>query len=173
MADEPIDDTPPGERPMEMDAEKIGNGLVNVVLGALILWVAQTTFHHSGELAAVDQKFDGVMVQTDNVRSRVDHVMDELNTRTQSRFTSEDGEKLASDVGDLASLVASLERRLVDRMTELHLKVIALETQSIDHHEIVQLRTDLERIQAGISAGFGARYVAGRRGVDGAAEFTR
>ena len=58
-------------------------------------------------------------------------------------------------------------------MTELHLKVIALETQSIDHHEIVQLRTDLERIQAGISAGFGSRYVAGRRGADGAAEFTR
>lgn len=158
---------------MELDAEKIGGGLVNLVLGALILWVAQTTFHHSGELAAVDQKFDSVMVQTDNVRSRLDHVMDEVSSRTQARFTSEDGEKLASEINRIANTVNVLERRLVDRMSELHLKVIALETQSIDHHEVVQLRTDLERMQASFGATLGTRYVAGRRSVDRAPALTR
>lgn len=135
-----------------MEAEKLGNGLVNVVLGALILWVAQTTFQHSGELAGVDQKFDGLQAQHDNLRDRMDALMEDVSERTRSRFTSEDGEKISARVEQVNALVNDLERRLAQRVTELQLKVIAIQTQGADQRELSRLRTDLERLNASLGA---------------------
>lgn len=133
-----------------MEIDNLGNGLVNVVLGALILWVAQTTFQHSGELAGVDQKFDGINAQQDNLRARLDTLMSDLNDRTRSRFTSEDGDKLASKVEEVSDFVADLERRIADRVTDIRLKVIALQTQGVDQREVARLRTDVERLHASL-----------------------
>lgn len=135
-----------------MEADKLGSGLVNVVLGALILWVAQTTFQHSGELAGFNQKFDGLQAQHDNVRDRMDALMEAVNERTRSRFTSEDGEKIAARIEQVGSTVADLERRLAQRVTELQLKVIAIQTQGADQRELARLRTDLERLNASLGA---------------------
>ena len=52
--------------------DRLGGGLINLVLGALILWVGQTTFRHAGLLASVDQKFEGVGNQFDAVDQRHD-----------------------------------------------------------------------------------------------------
>lgn len=153
-----------------MEIDNLGNGLVNVVLGALILWVAQTTFQHSGTLAGVDQKFDSVTVQQDNLRQRLDNLLADLNNRTRSRFTREDGDKLAAEVEEVSQYVADLERRLADRVTDVRLKLIALQTQGVDQRELSRLRTDVERLHAGlyppgaasgpVSAPFGRANVA-------------
>lgn len=131
-----------------MEAEKLGSGLVNVILGALILWVAQTTFQHSGELAGVDQKFSGLQSQQGSIRDRLDTFMEDLNNRTRSRFTREDGDKMADQIDGMAAKVGDLERRIADRLTELQLKVIALQTQGVDQRELSGLRTDLARLHA-------------------------
>ena len=146
-----------------MEAEKLGNGLVNVVLGALILWVAQTTFQHPGELAGVDQKFDGLQAQHDNLRDRMDALMEDVSERTRSRFTSEDGEKIAGRIEQVNALVNDLERRLAQRVTELQLKVIAIQTQGADQRELSRLRTDLERLNASLGAGATGPVSIGQR----------
>lgn len=133
-----------------MDTEKLGGSLVNLVLGALILWVAQTTFQHSGELAGADQKYESLQAQHDSVRDRLDSLMHTLNDRTRSRFTREDGEKLAGRVEDATDLVTDLERRFADSLTDLRLKVIALQTQGVDQRELGRLRTDVERLHASL-----------------------
>lgn len=140
-----------------MDTEKLGGSLVNVVLGALILWVAQATFQHSGELAGVDEKFDSLQAQHDNVRDRLDSLMNAVSERTRSRFTAEDGDKLDTRINQTLDTVTNVERRLVERVTELQLKVIALQTQGVDQRELSRLRTDLERLHAGL-------YPAGANG---------
>lgn len=133
-----------------MEAEKLGGSLINVVLGALILWVAQTTFQHSGELAGVDQKFEGLQTQHDSVRDRLDGLMQSLNERTRSRFTREDGDKMIGRIEEVSGTVDDLERRLADRVTELQLKVIALQTRGVDQRELSLLRTDLARLHASL-----------------------
>ncbi|MEO0531769.1 MAG: hypothetical protein AAF266_14510 [Planctomycetota bacterium] len=140
-----------------MDTEKLGGSLVNVVLGALILWVAQTTFQHSGELAGVDEKFGSLQAQNDNLRDRLDGLMHDVGERTRSRFTAEDGDKMGERIEQTVQLVTAVERRIAERVTELQLKVIALQTQGVDQREVGRLRTDLERLQAGL-------YPAGANG---------
>ncbi len=155
-----------------MEAEKLGGSLINVVLGALILWVAQTTFQHSGELAGVDQKFEGLQTQHDSVRDRLDALMHTLNERTRSRFTREDGDKLVDHMNEVAGMVDDLERRLADRVTELQLKVIALQTRGVDQRELSLLRTDLARLNASLgSAGATGPVSASLRRPDVAQRF--
>lgn len=133
-----------------MDTDRLGGSLVNVVLGALILWVAQTTFQHSGQLAGTDQKYENLQAQHDTVRNRLDAFMDTLNDRTRSRFTREDGDKLAGRIEDTSDLVAELERRLGQTVTELRLQVIALQTGGAGQRELGRLRTDVERLHASL-----------------------
>ena len=47
--------------------ESVSGGLMNIILGALILWVGQTTFEHAGQLASVDKRFEGVGHQFETV----------------------------------------------------------------------------------------------------------
>lgn len=133
-----------------MDTEKLGGSLINVVLGALILWVAQTTFQHSGELAGTDQKYENLQAQYESQRNRLDTLMNTLQDRTRSRFTREDGDKLAGRIEDTSELVNSLERRLVETVTELRLQVIALQTGGAGQRELGRLRTDVERLHASL-----------------------
>lgn len=133
-----------------MDTEKLGSGLINVVLGALILWVAQTTFQHSGQLAGTDQKYESLQTQHDSVRDRLDSLMHALNDRTRSRFTREDGERLASRIDESSDAVALLERRIGGTVTDLRLQVIALQTGGAGQRELGRLRTDVECLHASL-----------------------
>lgn len=133
-----------------MDTEKLGGSLINVVLGALILWVAQTTFQHSGELAGTDQKYENLQTQHDTVRDRLDALMHTLNDRTRSRFTREDGERLAARIEDTSDLMNTLERRIGESVTDLRLQVIALQTGGAGQRELGRLRTDVERLHASL-----------------------
>ncbi len=135
-----------------MDYDKIGGGLVNLVLGALILWVGQTTFRHAGMLASIDQKYTAVETHHDNLRARLDGHITQLNERTRSRFTREDGDKLRQQVDEVTMLVDALERRMLDRVTALQLKVIALETQRRDHGEMAKVNIELAKLRSQLGA---------------------
>lgn len=134
--------------------DRFGGSLVNVILGALILWVGQTTFRHAGLLASVDERFestghqfDAINTRHETLRHRVESVTSETVERTRSRFTREDAEKMAARIKELQDRHSMLERQLVDRVTNLQLKVIALETHGSNHQELAMLRNEVKRLQ--------------------------
>ena len=52
--------------------DRMGGSLINAILGALILWVGQTTFRHAGFLAGVDERFITRQAEDDDVEKRTD-----------------------------------------------------------------------------------------------------
>lgn len=135
--------------------DRFGGSLVNVILGALILWVGQTTFRHAGLLASVHERFDGVSLQFnavdsrhDTLRERLEQVTSQTTERTRSRFTREDADKMAQRIKEIHEMHTDLERQLVDRVTSLQLKVIALETHGSDSQKVASLRAEVERLRA-------------------------
>jgi Skp family chaperone for outer membrane proteins len=144
---------------MSTTINRLAGGLINVVLGALILWVGQTTFRHAGILAGVDEKLNGVDHKFEDMEKRqegmknwLEKVVTDMKDSTRSQFTAKDGDKLVAQVRLAEQFTADLERRFVERINALDLKLATLATQ---HHgsqevstlkmEIAQLRSDLTR----------------------------
>ncbi len=147
--------------------DRLGGSLMNLVLGALILWVGQTTFRHAGLLASVNERFESVGLQFsavdarhETMRERLAQVTSETTERTRSRFTREDGDKMAQRLKEIHAMHSSLERQLVDRVTRLQLKVIALETHGSDSHEISRLRSEVQRLHTEVARQQAGRHVA-------------
>ena len=137
-----------------MDYDKLGGGLVNLVLGALILWVGQTTFKHAGMLAGIDQKYNSVETHHETLRARLDSHISQLNEKTRSRFTREDGDKIRQQLEEETALIDDLERRMTERLTALQLKVIALETRRVEHTELAQVNYQLRQLQSQLRGGY-------------------
>ncbi len=130
--------------------DRFGGSLVNVILGALILWVGQTTFRHAGLLASVDERFESTGHQFDAIDGRLQMLRQQIaetETRTRSRFTREDAEKMSGRIKELESILSDLERQLTQRVTNLQLKVIALETNGSNNQELAMLRTEVQRLR--------------------------
>ena len=135
--------------------DRVSGGFVNAILGALILWVGQTTFRHAGELASVSERFDGVGHQFDAVdkrheslRQRLEETLVQLNDRTRSRFTREDGDKIVFQIKEIDDQQTSFERQMLERLTGLQLKLIALETRGNSAQELASLRAEVGRLRA-------------------------
>ena len=81
--------------------EKIGGSVMNLVLGALIVWVGQTTFQHAGILAGVDEKFATIDKQFqdgdkrhESMRKWLETVVTDMKDNNRSQFTAKEGDKL-------------------------------------------------------------------------------
>jgi septal ring factor EnvC (AmiA/AmiB activator) len=149
--------------------DRFGGSLVNIILGALILWVGQTTFLHAGQLASADERFQSVNLQFNAVDGRhatlrelLEQASSETHDRTQSRFTKEDGEKLEASIKELQDVQIVLERQLTQRVTNLQIQLTALEANGGNQHEISILRAEVERMCAFQAYGPGNGYSAGR-----------
>lgn len=147
-----------GSRRRRKKADRFAGGLVNVILGALILWVGQTTFHHAGQLASVDERFQTIEHQFnsvdnryDNLRHRLEETSTETQERTRSRFTREDGEKLAANIKELHEFQMMLERQFTERISNLQMKLISIEASGNNQHELSQLNAEVERLRAQIA----------------------
>ena len=135
-----------------------GGGLLHIILGALILWVGQTTYEQSGQLASFENKFVGIQRQFDTVRegfAGVDKRQEELreqfrlelsevDQRTGMRFTSQDGDKLENRIIQLA-----------DRLTAVQLKVMAIEASNHSEAKLTALRTELAELQGALGQSAG------------------
>lgn len=144
--------------------DRVSGGLVNAILGALILWVGQTTFRHAGQLASVSERFDGVGHQIDAVdkrhealRAQVENVVGHVSDKTRSRFTREDGDKMEYRLKEISDAQNAFERTMLERLTSVQLKIIALETRDTSSHEVAMLRSEVDRLRS---------YLAGRQNVD-------
>ena len=71
--------------------ERFASHLVSVVLGALVLWVGQTTFKHNGELSGIRQ-------QIESLEKGQNEITREVASRTEGRFTKEDGFRMENSL---------------------------------------------------------------------------
>jgi hypothetical protein len=158
--------------------DRVGGSLVNVILGALILWVGQTTFRHAGLLASNNERFDSVGFQLsavderhERLRIRLEQLVSQISERTRSRFTREDADKLDQLIREIDDKQVVLERQIVERLTSLQLKILALETRDTSDREVAMLRAEVERLRvfasnrpAGVLAGYPQRAIPSGEG---------
>jgi hypothetical protein len=144
---------------MHSTLDRLGSSLTSAILGALILWVGQTTFRHAGILAGIDEKivainkqFSAVDQRQESMRKWLENMVSDIKDSNRSQFTQTDGDKLASQVREAEQSAAHLERRFAERLSVLDNKLTALETDHRDSKEaaalkmeIAQLRGDLTR----------------------------
>ena len=144
---------------MHSTLDRLGSSLTSAILGALILWIGQTTFRHAGVLAGIDEKIDAINRQfltvdqrQEGLRKWLDNMVSDIKDSNRSQFTQSDGDKLASLLRQAEQSAADLERRFAERLASLAVKLAALETSHRDSQEtsalkmeITQLRGDLTR----------------------------
>lgn len=142
--------------------DRVGGGLVNIILGALILWVGQTTYRHAGQLASIDQKFEGINQQFADVdkqygslKSWLEKVVTNIKDNNRSNFTKEDADKLAEQLRKLDVFASNVERRLTDRLTEVEVKLAALdsrhESRFQDSREIAALQMEVSQLRTALA----------------------
>ena len=139
--------------------DRLGSSLTSAILGALILWVGQTTFRHAGILASMDEKivainkqFGVVDQRQESMRKWLENMVSDIKDSSRSQFTQADGDKLAMQLRLAEQSCTELERRFAERLSALDIKLTALETDHRDSKEtaalkmeIAQLRGDLTR----------------------------
>src|SRR3954469_21203766 len=96
--------------------DRLTSSLTSAILGALILWVGQTTFGHAGILASMDEKivainkqFSTVAQRQEGMRRWLAKVGHALKDSSRSQFTHADGDKLASQVREAEQFSTELE----------------------------------------------------------------
>ena len=137
--------------------EKVGS-LVNIILGALILWVGQTTFQHAGILATVDQKFEAVeqrFVDNDErhegTRNWLEKVVAGMKENSLAQFSNKDGDKLQKKIEFVDSYTIDLERSFAERLKALELKIVALETRSNGLQNENELRWEVSQLRSALA----------------------
>jgi hypothetical protein len=139
---------------MSTTINRLTSGLINAILGALILWVGQTTFRHAGILASVDEKLKSVQQQFEDVEKRqeglknwLQSAVSDMKDSTRSQFTAKDGDKLVAQVRLAEQVTADLERRFVERLNSLEIKLSMLETRHTDTQEVAALKSEIWQIR--------------------------
>src|SRR6478609_3609416 len=140
---------------MKSTLERLGSSLTSAILGALILWVGQTTFRHAGILAGIDEKivainkqFTTVDQRQEGLRKWLENMVSDLRDNNRSQFTQADGDKLATLLRQAEQSSAELERRFADRLAALDLKITALETSHRDSQEVTALKMELTQLRS-------------------------
>jgi hypothetical protein len=133
---------------------KLGNNLINAVLGGLILWVGQTAIRHEGTLAGVDeqmaavnQQFVDVDKRHESMRKWLESVVSDMKDSTRSQFTLKDGDKLVAQVRQAEQTAADLERRFAERLNVLDVKLAALETGHRGSQEVTALQLEVAQLR--------------------------
>jgi len=140
---------------MHSTLDRLGSSLTSAILGALILWVGQTTFRHAGILAGIDEKivainkqFATVDQRQEGLRKWLENMVNDLKDNNRSQFTQADGNKLAGLLRQAEQSSAELERRFADRLAALDLKLTALETSHRDSQEVVALKMEITQLRS-------------------------
>ncbi|MFO0790562.1 MAG: hypothetical protein U0805_13990 [Pirellulales bacterium] len=140
---------------MSATLNRLAGGLINAILGALILWVGQTTFRHAGILAGVDEKLNGVQHKFDDVEKRqeetkrwLETVISQMKDCDRLAFTTTDGDKLAGELRQTEQRAMDAERRFIERLSALELKLATLEAQRQDNQELAALKLEVAQLRS-------------------------
>ena len=139
---------------MSENLDHIGGSLLNLILGALILWVGQTTYRHAGQLAgfdgkfeSIDQQFKNLTERNDSLRTWLDKVVNNIKDDSRMQFTIADADKLAVQLRKLDDYTANIERRITDRLTALEVKLAALETHDANSQQLAALQAEVAQLR--------------------------
>jgi len=143
---------------MSNTVNRLVSGLINAILGALILWVGQTTFRHAGILASVDEKLNGVNHKFEDVEKRheglrtwMQNAISELKDASRAQFTAKDGDKLVGQVRQTEQFAVDLERKFVNRLNAVELKLAAIESQRQGSQEVAILRSEVAQLRGDVA----------------------
>src|SRR5438874_8990242 len=96
--------------------DRLSSSLTSAILGALILWVGQTTFRHAGILASMDEKivaitkqFSTVDQRQESTRKWLESMVSGIKDNNRSQFTQADVDKLATQVRSAEQSSTELE----------------------------------------------------------------
>lgn len=133
---------------------KLGNNLINAILGGLILWVGQTALRHENVLAGVDEKmlavdhrFEDAEKRQESMRKWMENAITDLKDNNRSQFTLKDGDKLVAQVRQAELTATELERRFVERLSALDVKLTALETGHRGSQEVATLQMEVAQLR--------------------------
>jgi hypothetical protein len=154
---------------MSNTLDRLGGSLINAVLGGLILWVGQTAVRHEGVLAGVDEKMASINQQFTDVEKRheslrkwLENVVNDMKDNNRAQFTLKDGDKLVAQVRQSEQVTAELERRFVERLSQLEIKLAALDTHHRGSHDVAALQLQVAQLRgelASVSAAAQQVYV--------------
>jgi hypothetical protein len=138
--------------------DRLGSSLTSAILGALILWVGQTTFRHAGVLAGIDEKivainkqFTVVDARQEGLRKWLENAVNDFKDHNRAEFTQTDGDKLAIQLRQAEQASADLERRFAERLAALDLKLTALETSHRDSQEVTALKMEISQLRGDLT----------------------
>ena len=142
---------------MRSAMDRVGSSLTTAVLGALILWIGQTTFRQAGRLEVVDDKIGAIQRQFEVVEQRQDaqrrwfeSVVSDLKS-SRARFTEVDGDRLNLAVRQFEQASSDQERRFVERQGSLEQKLAAIETSHRDSQEIAGLKAEISQLRGDLA----------------------
>jgi hypothetical protein len=151
--------------------DRLGSSLTSAILGALILWVGQTTFRHAGILTSMDEKivainkqFSVVDQRQESMRKWLENMVNDIKDNNRSPFTQADGDKLASQVRQAEQSSAELERRFAERLAALDVKLTALETSHRDSQEVAALKMEIAQLRGDLTRAAVAQEVQSQSG---------
>ena len=151
---------------MSNTVNRLVGGLINAILGALILWVGQTTFRHAGILAGVDEKlnnvehrFEDVEKQQDSIKNWLQASVSDMKDNSRNLFSMKDGDKVFAQLRQVEQCTAELERKLTDRINALDLRLTALSTQHEGTQEIALLKTEIGQLRSDLTRAAAAQEV--------------
>jgi hypothetical protein len=134
---------------------RLGNSLINAILGGLILWVGQTAVRHEGVLAGVDEKIAAVNQQfvevdkrQEGMRKWLEAVVNDMKDNNRSQFTLKDGDKLIAQVRQAEISASELERRFADRLVAVELKLTAFEATHRGSQEVASLQMEVAQLRS-------------------------
>ena len=130
------DEKPPRTR------DSISGSLITLILGALVLWVGQTTFQHNGIISGVQHEVLAAGQRHQALQKRYDDVVASLNERTRSRFTREDGDKLMLRIKDVESALRLLNERVHEKTSDLSLQIAAVEVRAQAQSQLALTRPE-------------------------------
>ena len=133
---------------------KLGNNLINAILGGLILWVGQTAIRHEGTLAGVDEKISNIDQQfadvdkrQESMRKWLESVVNDMKDNSRAQFTLKDGDKLVAQVRQAELAATDMERRFVERLNALEVRLSTLDTTQRGSQEVAALQTELTQLR--------------------------
>src|SRR5262245_33467783 len=103
--------------------DRLSSSLTSAILGALILWIGQTTFRHAGILASMDEKivaineqFSVVDQRQEGLRKWLENMVNDIKDSNRSQFTQSDGARLGDQLRQAEQSSIQLERRFAERL---------------------------------------------------------
>ncbi len=138
--------------------DRLGGSLTSAVLGALVLWVGQTTFRHAGiltgldeRMVAIDRQFATVEQRQEGLRKWLESMVGDLKSNNRLQFTQADGDKLTALIRQLEQTANDQERRFTERQAAVELKLATLETSHRDSQEVAALKMEIAQLRSDLT----------------------